>query len=253
MAIKVTPLTETDIPAAIEIIQSAFAEDPYFQWVFESEQFNKERNSDSLAVRCLWGIKNAIFHVAREVADSDTDSDTIIESESFLSSKEGEEEEKKGKAPVIGVSCWLPPQPPSTPPSWYTWTQDWLLSCRQMLNNVRHWGRGGLRTNRYWIWKARQQDAQSQIWDDPRGYYFCNIVAVSPRWQGRGVGRKLFEAVTERADREGVRCYLESSRDVPNVSIYEKLGFEMRMEMECRDGGDVCMLYCMVREPKAGQ
>lgn len=56
------------------------------------------------------------------------------------------------------------------------------------------------------------------------------------------MGRKLFEAVTDRADQEGVKCYLESSRNVPNVQIYEKMGFEMRREMECRDGEDVCMV-----------
>ena len=37
MPIKVTDLTEADIPAAIEIIQTAFAEDPYFKWVFDAE------------------------------------------------------------------------------------------------------------------------------------------------------------------------------------------------------------------------
>lgn len=117
-----------------------------------------------------------------------------------------------------------------------------MLTARQALNNLRHWGRGGLRTNRYWIWKARQHEAQSQIWDDPKGYYFCNIVAVRPGTQGKGIGRKLFEAVTDKADQEGVKCYLESSRDEPNVRIYEKMGFEMKKEMECRDGEDVCMV-----------
>lgn len=67
-------------------------------------------------------------------------------------------------------------------------------------------------------------------------------MAVSPEAQGRGVGRLLFEAVTKRADQEGVKCYLESSKGVPNVQIYERMGFEMRMEMECRDGDDVCMV-----------
>lgn len=52
----------------------------------------------------------------------------------------------------------------------------------------------------------------------------------------------LFEAVTKRADREKVKCYLESSKKVPNVMIYEKMGFEMKMEMECRDGEDACMV-----------
>lgn len=36
MAIEVVPLTEADIPGAIEVIQRAFADDPYFKWVFDS-------------------------------------------------------------------------------------------------------------------------------------------------------------------------------------------------------------------------
>lgn len=44
------------------------------------------------------------------------------------------------------------------------------------------------------------------------------------------------------ADEEGIKCYLESSKNVPNVQIYERMGFEMSKEMECRDGDDVCMV-----------
>ncbi|KAL2865407.1 GNAT family N-acetyltransferase [Aspergillus lucknowensis] len=233
MPITVHPLTEADIPGAIDIIQVAFAEDPYFRWVFDEKNFNKARNYGSLQARCLWGIKNAIFHVAKEPnAAGDTGS-------------------------ILGVSCWLPPRPPTQPESWDSWFQSWVLWFRQGLNNLRHGGRGGLNVRRYYIWKARQAEAQSSIWDDEKGYYFCNIVAVRPEAQGKGVGRKLFEEVTKRADEEGVKCYLESSRSKPNVEIYENLGFDMRRVMECRDDGperrgerDVCMLYCMVREPK---
>jgi GNAT superfamily N-acetyltransferase len=67
---------------------------------------------------------------------------------------------------------------------------------------------------------------------------------VSPEAQGKGVGRMLFEAVTKKADKEKIKCYLESSKKVPNVMIYEKMGFEMKMEMECRDGEDACMVCC---------
>lgn len=110
-------------------------------------------------------------------------------------------------------------------------------------------GRGGLRTKRYWIWKERQKQAQAQIWDDPRGYYFCNIVAVSPEAQGKGVGKRLFTSVTERADKEGIKCYLESSKNVPNVEIYERMGFALSKEMECRDGDDACMVSSKVAVP----
>ncbi|GIJ83828.1 hypothetical protein Asppvi_002658 [Aspergillus pseudoviridinutans] len=227
MAIEVVNLTEADIPEAIEVIQRAFADDPYFKWVFNPATFNKQRNYGSLEARCRWGINNAIFQVARERDGNDSPSR------------------------VLGVSCWLPPHPAAEPESWYSWAQSWLLSFRQFLNNVRHNGRGGLNARRYWIWKDRQREAQSQIWNDPRGYYFCNIVAVSPEAQGKGIGKKLFQAVTDLADEEGVKCYLESSKEVPNVEIYRRMGFEMAKAMECRDGEDVCMLYCMVRNPKS--
>jgi predicted GNAT family N-acyltransferase len=81
---------------------------------------------------------------------------------------------------------------------------------------------------------------QHALWTDPAGYYFCNIVAVQPDAQGRGIGRQLFKAVTDRADAEGRRCYLESSRDEPNIRIYERMGFRLMQGLECDDGGVVC-------------
>ncbi|KAJ5097286.1 hypothetical protein N7456_008007 [Penicillium angulare] len=234
MEIEVLPLTEADIPGAVAVIQQAFADDPYFKWVFDSSAFNKQRNYDSLAARCRWGIKNAIFQVAKEKPSTSTSTSTSTSSPS----------------PILGVSCWLPPKTATDPETWSSWFSNWILSFNQLLNNVRYFGRGGLRTNRYWIWKSQQEKAQSEIWDDPRGYYFCNIVAVGNDVQGKGVGRVLFEAVTKIADSEGVKCYLESSKDEPNVKIYERMGFHMSRTMECRDGEDVCMLYCMTRNPK---
>ena len=61
------------------------------------------------------------------------------------------------------------------------------------------------------------------------------------------------------ADEEGKRCYLESSRDIPNMKIYEALGFHFVKEMMCREeveggvdgeGDRGCRLFCMVREPQ---
>jgi hypothetical protein len=118
----------------------------------------------------------------------------------------------------------------------------WALWFRQGLLNVRFLGRGGLRAPRYWIWKARQAEAQKELWTDEHGYYFCNIVTVLPGEQGRGIGKKLMQGVMDTADREGRKCYLESSRMVPNVAIYEKMGFRLVREMRCEDGvkGEGC-------------
>ncbi|KAK5788887.1 hypothetical protein VI817_009845 [Penicillium citrinum] len=174
---------------------------------------------------------------------------------------------------IVGVGWWYSPQPASTPQTWSVWTQECLLSIRQFLNNVRFFGRGGLNIDRYWIWKQVQQDAHEALWKDPRGYYFCNMVGVSSQARGMGVGKRLMESVIERADQEGLPCYLESSKGYPNVTIYEKMGFRLVKEIECADKGDICKvsdsssvscshpwasmltfpnykLYCMIRDAK---
>ena len=45
---------------------------------------------------------------------------------------------------------------------------------------------------RYWIWKQKQAEAQSEIWTDERGYYFLNIMVVLPGEQGKGIGKALY-------------------------------------------------------------
>jgi GNAT superfamily N-acetyltransferase len=106
------------------------------------------------------------------------------------------------------------------------------------------------RKQRYYIWKTKQAEAHSELWTDPRGYYFLNIMVVVPGQQGKGIGKMLAREVTKKADEEGRKCYLESSRDVPNIGIYEAMGFHFVKQMNCDDGGEVCKLYCMVREPQ---
>jgi len=113
-------------------------------------------------------------------------------------------------------------------------------------------GRGGLIVRRYYIWKSAQAVAQGVLWDDPEGYYFLNIATVLPEAQGKGIGKEMVKQITDLADREGRKCYLESSRREPNVQIYEKMGFELKKEMECKDGDEDAgiTLFCMIREPR---
>lgn len=103
---------------------------------------------------------------------------------------------------------------------------------------------------RYYIWKDAQAKAQSEIWTDPRGYYFLNIMVVLPEAQGKGLGAKMMKAVTDEADAQEMHCYLESSRDVPNIAIYERLGFKFVKDMKCDDEGDFIRLFTMIREPQ---
>ena len=77
-------------------------------------------------------------------------------------------------------------------------------------------------------------------------------MVVLPGQQGKGIGKALASEVTRKADAEGKKCYLESSRDIPNMKIYESMGFHFVRELDCNDDGEICHLFCMVRDPKEG-
>lgn len=226
MGIEIHPITAADIPSVVDCIQVSFADDPYHLWAFDTRpgKFNKERNLASLKAKCEWGMRHALFYVAKDTEDAE------------------------GK--VIGISMWMKPRNVAEKETWAEWWDGYLLWFKQGWNLVRYQGRGGLNTKRYWIWKHEQAKAQAELWDDAAGYYFCNIVTVRPGIQGKGIGRKLFEIVTEKADAEGRKCYLESSKETPNIAIYERMGFKLVKKMVCEDDGVGCDLFCMIREPQ---
>ncbi|KAK2745247.1 hypothetical protein FQN57_003942 [Myotisia sp. PD_48] len=249
MVIEISRMTKADIPGVVECVQKGFADDPYFQWVFDLTKFSKKRNNSSLRNRCLWGIKNGLFFVAKEIPSLDSSSTSVSSKESADQHIEdtSELDSSSSRPRIVGIAMWLPPH---SGESWRYTMHDWILSVRQTLTNIRFRGHGGLRVNRYWIWKDAQSKVQKELWTDERGYYFCNVVSVLPELHGRGIGRKLVEAITQQADREGMKCYLESSKSTPNVAIYEKMGFKLVKNMQCAENGVVCKLYCMTREPQ---
>ncbi|KAL2824989.1 acyl-CoA N-acyltransferase [Aspergillus pseudoustus] len=230
MDIQILPLTKSDIPQAVECIQTVFADDPFFLYMFDQSTYNPARNAASLSAHFLHGLSiNAPIYIAKGTT-------SIIHDNNAASR-------------ILGICWWHPPTPSTTPTPLSTRAQDWLLSLRQLLANIRYTGRGGLHLHRYRQWKELQERTHDKVWDDSRGYYFCNVIAVRAELRGRGVGRRLVEAVTRRADEEGMPCYLESSKGMPNLLIYERLGFETVSEIECVDGKDICTLYCMIRPP----
>ncbi|RDW81248.1 uncharacterized protein DSM5745_04805 [Aspergillus mulundensis] len=224
MDVQILPLSKRDIPQAVECIQTVFADDPFFTYMFDPETYNIARNAASLSAHFRHGLAiRAPIYIAKDTASNR----------------------------VVGICWWHPPEPTSSSPPFTHQAQDALLSIRQFLFNIRYRGRGGLRLNRYRQWKALQAKKHDRIWTDERGYYFCNVIAVRAEMRGLGLGRRLVEVVTERADEEGMPCYLESSKGMPNLAIYQKLGFQGVGEIECVDenGKDGCTLYCMIRQP----
>ena len=65
-----------------------------------------------------WGIRNGIFHVAKE----------------------------SGSDEVLGVAMWLRPQKADQPQTWNDWYEGWKLYFNQIGMNLWY-GRGGLKVN----------------------------------------------------------------------------------------------------------
>lgn len=77
-------------------------------------------------------------------------------------------------------------------------------------------------------------------------HYYLEFIGTDPAHQGKGHARALLEPMIERADREGVGVYLESSKE-SNVSFYGRFGFQVRREMDHRRDGP--RQWLMWRDP----
>lgn len=83
----------------------------------------------------------------------------------------------------------------------------------------------------------------------PGRHWYLWAVGVDPDARGRGIGGALLRPVLDRADADGVPCYLETQTEA-NVAFYRSLGFEV--VREARDPVGRLPLWFMVREPAAG-
>jgi ribosomal protein S18 acetylase RimI-like enzyme len=81
--------------------------------------------------------------------------------------------------------------------------------------------------------------------DEP--HYYLEIIGTDPAVQGRGLGTALMAPMVERADREGVGMYLESSKE-SNVAYYTRFGFTVTRELHHRRNGPT--MWLMWRDPR---
>ena len=57
-------------------------------------------------------------------------------------------------------------------------------------------------------------------------HWYLEVLSVRPEHQRQGLGSRLVTPILERADRDGLACYLETA-DPDNVDFYQRFGFDI--------------------------
>jgi len=128
---------------------------------------------------------------------------------------------------VAGLSLWLPPGSGSLSLSAFFRTGALLAPLR--LGIV-----GSLR----FLHLIRQSERlHKQAVMQPHWHLF--ILAVDPAHQGQGLGGTLIRAGLDKADRDGLPCYVETT-NLKNIAYYQRHGFELVGQIALADGLTFC-------------
>jgi ribosomal protein S18 acetylase RimI-like enzyme len=83
--------------------------------------------------------------------------------------------------------------------------------------------------------------------DMTQPHWYLMMLGVSPSYQNQGVGGTLLQPILQRADRDGVPCYLETSTE-GGVRFYKRHGFEILRSDRVANG--TLPFWTMKREPR---
>jgi ribosomal protein S18 acetylase RimI-like enzyme len=117
---------------------------------------------------------------------------------------------------LVGVSLVFAPDQYPYPPRAKAWMSVGPLSS------------GPLIAFRYGL-----VDAYLRRWHPNGPHHYLFVVGVDPDEQGRGHGGVLLGNLSDRADRDGLPCYLEADRE-DNVRLYERYGYRITKEAIAR-------------------
>ena len=84
-----------------------------------------------------------------------------------------------------------------------------------------------------------------QLIKEPHTYLLT--IAVDPKFQRKGFGRKLLLPMMEYLDEINFKCYLDTNKE-SNVLYYQNFGFNVLKEFEIEDTG--VLNWSMLRDPK---
>ncbi len=134
-----------------------------------------------------------------------------------------------------GLACWLPP--PRAVPTFWRQVRSGMLALPW------HFGLGGFRKLTAFDDVARKLHHEYA----PMPHWYLAAIGVEPSSQGQGIGSALMRPMLERADRDGVCCWLDTHQE-QNVRLYMRHGFEVskRVEIPCHP----IPVYGMLRKPQ---
>lgn len=112
----------------------------------------------------------------------------------------------------------------TTPPG--EWRLPWFVAVRHGLAFTRAFG------TRLPVASALLQRMEHRHLREP--HYYIPYVGVVPERQGRGLGTQLMRPTLELCDERGLPVYLEGTSP-RNVTLYQRLGFEILDELRLRD------------------
>ena len=139
---------------------------------------------------------------------------------------------------VSGAACWLPPG--RTTISIWQMPRTRFALPRAMLR----FSPGALRRATEVFGYADQ--AHARVVSGPHWYLWA--LGVEPSAQRRGIAGSLLQPVLNRADAEGLPCYLETETEW-NVAFYERRGFAV-VEAKRTSGGSDSTLWIRAWRPR---
>jgi len=136
---------------------------------------------------------------------------------------------------IEGVAIWLPPN--------VRWTRERVEAAGlHELSRIF----GGDAMGRFREIVGREARARESAMTGP--YWYLLLLGVEPAHQRRGIGGELIKPILERAQAEGLPCYLETEQP-RNVAFYRKQGFTQIIDGEAVGLSGV-RFWTFLRAPK---
>jgi GNAT superfamily N-acetyltransferase len=134
--------------------------------------------------------------------------------------------------PITGVACWLSPAHSTIS------EEDRIAAGWRDVQAA--WGREA--ADRYRVFVGDRDGAVGSL--APQPHWHLAWLGVEPGHQGQGIGSTLVRRMTDRADAEGVACWLFTFAR-RNVPVYEHLGFHVSLDTDLPSSG--LRLWVMAR------